>query len=643
MASSPSTDLLLPHSSWEPPRELPDLSRYDMIAVDLETCDPELHTRGPGWVAFGPGHVAGIAYSAWEGPTGYLPIAHGAGTNMDRNKVLDWARREFRRPDQAKVFHNAGYDIGWLKREGVDVRGPIVDTQLLAALLDESRRARKRYYTLDDLGADYLGRRKDESLLRDAARVCGLDPKNELWKLPPPFVGAYAEQDARLTLELYRQLWINCEDQDLELVMELECALIPTTIDMRWRGVRVDVPRAERLLRVGRWLEDLARENVDRAAEGEKLEPLPTLDDLMRAPPAVACNASILKHSVDIWSDPAVAKLPPEATAAVEVAKRVHRAMMWVQTQVLGNLRGDDRVHPNWTQLVDGEYGTITGRYACAGPNLHGAPRRDPLIGNHIRSLFLPEKGERWASLDYSQQEPRLVVHYASLMRLDGAEEAVRYYHEPDADFHQMVADMCGVDREQAKTVNNGLAYGMGVTQLGQTLGLAPEDAGRFFAEYHKRLPYVLHLSRAANRKAQYDGFVRTLLDRRCRFDLWEPRRVWEEKQKNPVTPLPRAEAEKEWRSMPLERAYTYRAMARLIQGSAADQTKAAMRMCALIPGATLLAQIHDELCFSIASQEEELLLQLREGMACAIPLRVPVRVDVKVGDTWGDGKEVTW
>jgi len=642
--SSPNSNLLIPYSDWEPVKELPDLSAYDTIAVDCETRDPEMSTpRGVGWVPGGRGYLIGISVAVLNGPCIYLPIAHEAGTNLDKDTVVRWARTELGRPNQTKVFHNACYDLGWLRRTAVEVRGPIRDTQLLAALLDEGRRARKRSYALDDLGSDFVGRRKDESLLRDAARVCGLDPKSELYRLPPNFVGPYAEQDARLTLELDVILGMNIQAQGLETVAKLECDLIRKTFEMRWRGVRIDTERANLLRHAGKWLEFLARKNVDWAWEGRAYDSrLPSLQYLMEH--RDECGGTVpLEYVVDIWSEPAVQRLhekldrPGEVHpiwSAIDTAKRISRAITFVEVAILGNIRSafhaQDRVHPNWTQLVDDEYGTITGRFSCSGPPLHQTPRRDPLVGNLVRELFLPEEGTSWASLDYSQQEPRITVHYAASMGLPGAEAAAQYYREREgADFHQMVAEMAGIDRGRAKTLNLAIAYGMGKTKVIEMLGAEAE----LWERYHDKFPFVWALGQAAMRKARADGYVRTLLGRRVRFDMWEPYRTFEERQKGPLTALPREEAEMKWPNDRLERAYTYRAISRLIQASAADQIKKAMVDCGEVP----LLQVHDELCFSVdLTYPNNRLQKIREAMIQAIPLCVPVEVTQKVGRTWG-------
>ena len=143
--------------------------------------------------------------------------------------------------------------------------------------------------------------------------------------------------------------------------------------------------------------------------------------------------------------------------------------------------------------------GTVTGRFSSSNPNLQQIPARDPEIKKLIRGLFIPEEGQRWGSFDYSSQEPRLLVHYCSVLRQRDRhpmiDEVIDEYHKGDADFHQMVADMAGISRKEAKTVNLGIMYGMGVGKLAAQLVLSTEEAKALMAKYHQRVPFVKTLA----------------------------------------------------------------------------------------------------------------------------------------------------
>jgi DNA polymerase I-like protein with 3'-5' exonuclease and polymerase domains len=226
---------------WNIPSEYPDLTQYKSIAIDLETRDPNIQTLGPGW-ARNDGYVVGIAVAAGD-YQGYFPIRHENGHNLDPDITMRWLKKQMATPDIPKIMHNATYDAGWLHAEGVDVQGRIIDTMVAAPLVDENRFS----YSLNNLGRDYIDMRKDEKMLRAAAKDWGIDPKADMWRLPPKFVGAYAEQDALMTLKLWEYLQIEINKQDLTHIFDLETSLIPMMLDMRKQGVRVDLDKAARV------------------------------------------------------------------------------------------------------------------------------------------------------------------------------------------------------------------------------------------------------------------------------------------------------------------------------------------------------------------------------------------------------------
>ena len=185
-----------PQTEWVPPLNLPDLKEYLEIAIDLETRDPNLMSMGSGSVR-GDGEVVGIAVAV-EGWSGYFPIAHEAGGNMDRALVLDWFE-EVLHTDATKIFHNAMYDVSWIRSLGFQIRGGIIDTMIAASLVNENRWS----FTLDSISKEFIGMGKNEKVLTDSAKAWGVNPKAEMWRLPAPLVGEYAERDAEVTLKLW--------------------------------------------------------------------------------------------------------------------------------------------------------------------------------------------------------------------------------------------------------------------------------------------------------------------------------------------------------------------------------------------------------------------------------------------------------
>ena len=179
-----------------------------------------------------------------EGWSGYYPIAHEGGGNMDKRVVLEWFKKVCA-TDAVKIFHNAMYDVCWIKSYGIPINGHIMDTMVMASLIDENR----MWYTLNSISFDYLREVKDEKALKEAAESWGIDPKKELYKLPAMYVGSYAEKDAELTLELFKVLSREISKQRLTNIFDLETQLFPCLIEMKFRGVSVDVERAHKLKR----------------------------------------------------------------------------------------------------------------------------------------------------------------------------------------------------------------------------------------------------------------------------------------------------------------------------------------------------------------------------------------------------------
>jgi len=295
------------------------------------------------------------------------------------------------------------------------------------------------------------------------------------------------------------------------------------------------------------------------------------------------------------------------------------------------------RIHGHINQLRSEGGGTVSGRLSMSNPNLQQIPARNPRFAKAIRGLFLPEEGEKWASLDYSQQEPRILVHYASLIGkrgLTGSDLFVKAYREnPKTDFHQMVADIAKIPRKQAKVMNLALMYGMGQTRLAESLDVTVEEAKGLIQQYHQQVPFVKELMDSVQRHVggpMGSGFVRSLLGRKCRFNLWEPNLFVTSKA------LPKEQATIEYGNN-IKRAYTYKSLNRLIQASAADQVKKAM--CEIYQtGKVPLIQIHDELAFSVKDLEEAQALQ--EIMETCVKLQVPSPTDAALGPNWGNLKE---
>ena len=605
-------------TEWNIPTEFPDLRQVDEIAIDLETRDPDLIKKGSGAV-IGNGEVIGIAV-ATSHYKGYFPIAHQGGGNMDKKRVLSWLK-DVLEADSTKIFHNAMYDVCWLRAMGFKINGDIVDTMIAAAITDENRFR----YDLNSLSWKYLGFGKNEAALAEAAAEWGIDPKSEMYKLPSLHVGSYAERDAEATFGLWQEMKKEIIHQDLEDIFDLETELFPCLVDMRFKGVRVDVEGAHKIKKElieqeHKLLYEIKREtNIDTQIWAARS--ISEVFDVLRLeyPRTDKTQApSFTKNFLQEHKHPVV--------NMIAKAREVNKAHTTFIDSIL-RYQHKGRIHAEINQLRNAGGGTVTGRFSYQNPNLQQIPARNKDLGPKIRSLFIPEDGCKWGCFDYSQQEPRLVVHYAALYKLPSVYDVVDAYEtDSNSDFHQTVADMADIPRSQAKTINLGLFYGMGKNKLQAELGVTKDKAAELFNRYHAKVPFVKQLMEKASNRAQDRGQIRTLLGRLCRFHLWEPNQFGMHKA------MTHEDALRE-HGPGIKRAYTYKALNKLIQGSAADMTKKSMLELykeGIIPH----IQIHDELDLSIETDAQA--KKIIEIMEHAVTLEVPNKVDYEFGKNWG-------
>ena len=645
--------MIVAHTEWVPPKEFPDLRKADEIAIDLETRDPNLKSKGSGAIS-GDGEVVGIAVAV-DGYKGYFPIAHEEGPNLDRKKTLEWFKDICECP-ATKIFHNAMYDVCWIRNLGIKINGLIVDTMIAASLINENRFS----YTLNTLSWHHLGEGKSEARLTEAAKERGLDPKAEMWRMPAIEVGAYGEKDAEITLKLWQKLKKIIIEDNLQNIFNLETDLFPCLVDMRHLGVRVDVEKANQLktamavkeenllqqIKIETGIDTQIWAATSIAKVFEKLKLPYTLTEKTNSP-------SFTKNFISNHENPIV--------NMIAEARKINKVRTtFIDTILKHEHKG--RIHADINQIRSDDGGTVTGRFSYSNPNLQQIPARDPETGPLIRSLFIPEEGCKWGTFDYSQQEPRLVAHYALKFSLPSVNQiADSYENDPSTDFHKIVAEMANIPRSQAKTINLGLFYGMGKAKLMNELDLTKDKADELFKKYHDRAPFVKQLMNKVMNAALNKGQIKTLLERRCRFPKYEPilkgsdwgkyipaedeERMKELQEMGPILKDFEGNVIKEkdgkpkknyWHNNPTRRAFTYKALNKLIQGSAADMTKKAM-VDLYKEGHLAHIQIHDELDFSIESKEQA--DKIKKIMEQAVDLEVPNKVDYESGPNWGEIK----
>ena len=606
-------------TEWVKPEEFPDLRQANTIAIDLETYDPDLKSKGSGSVIKN-GKVVGIAVAV-DGYSGYFPFDHKGGGNLEKSKVIQWFKDVCECPAD-KVFHNAMYDVCWIRKMGIKINGNIYDTMIAASLVNENRFR----FDLNSLGWEYCGKGKNETELKQIAKEWDMDPKADMWQLPAMYVGKYAERDAELTLDLWKVMQKELSDQDLGSIFELETDLFPCLVDMKFLGVKVDVNKAHKVKQQLTLREEILLHKIKKetgqdiqiwaarsiAKVFEKLNLPFDRTEKTKAP-------SFTKNFLSSHEHPLVKMI-----AEIREINKAHTT--FIDTIIRYEHLG--RIHADINQIRSDSGGTVTGRFSYSNPNLQQIPARNKDLGPMIRSLFIPESNCEWGCFDYNQQEPRLVVHYASLDQDASVFNVRDAYNTGNADFHAIVAKMADIPRPQAKVINLGLFYGMGKAKLQAELGVSKEKAEELFSIYHSRVPFVKNLMKSVSNRAQQRGQIRTLLGRLCRFHLWEPNSFGMHKA------LPFEQAVQEHGPGSIRRAYTYKALNKLIQGSAADMTKKSMLELhkeGIIPH----IQIHDELDISVENDKQA--KRIIEIMESAVDLEVPNKVDYESGKNWGD------
>lgn len=637
-----------PDTGWLPPREFPNLRWATRISVDVETWEPDFD-HGPGWGrGAGKGHIVGVSIGAQDSENNigkwYFPVRHEVEghLNMPAHSVFGWLREVLHTPMIPKVFANGIYDIGWLTEEQIYVEGRYHDVQFAEALLHESGQV-----GLEHLGQKYVGEGKDstgmyEWLASAYGGTVGGKQRANIYRASPRLVGSYAESDADLPLRILQKQLPLLDAESLTEVYDMECALARLLVRMRLAGVRVDVAGAERMYdelqrEIAGMYDSMASRFGYRVSsvDSGQLEPLFTAAGV-KFPTTETGKPSFRKD----W----LANLDhPLGEAINEIREREKLCGTFLKSYILDrNTNG--YLHGSFHPLRSDDGGTRSGRLASSDPNLQNIPARSE-IGKRIRKLFLHDYGHvAFEANDYSQIEYRFLAHFAVGPGADSVRE--EYATNPDTDYHDytqdLVLDKTGlkIDRKPIKNINFGLLYGMGKPKLSRQIGVARDVADQLFNAYHAGAPYVQATMAAASDEAQALGYVTTIMGRRSRFDLWEPREI-DYDERDPA--LPYHAAIRQYGSN-IQRAYTHKAINRRLQGSSADMMKKAMVVCYEagifeVTGIPRLT-VHDELGFSVPDDSpavNEAYAEMRRIMTTCIPLRVPVKVDTGRGPNWGD------
>lgn len=571
---------LLPESDWVLPPW--PVASQTPLAVDLETKDPTLKDRGPGFL-FGEGHPIGFAVA---NETGAIYVPDPGPRDYDRLAWLAAAADEI-------VFHNASYDLGWLPFHIPPDK--VRDTLVAEALLDENRFS----YSLDSIAKDRSLPGKDEARLRKAASLLGVDPKAEMWRLPPGYVGPYAQQDAVITLKLWGKQKALLEEEELMELFLMECRLIPTFLAMTRKGIRLDCNKAA-------MMHETANEIVKAGCRQLRISSPWSRRDVAKL---IGCSPQdpMDKHTLSQTK---------EGQAILNL--RVHDKNAQFLLSVLQK-QHKGRLHPQYHQTRRDEGGTVSGRISSSHPNIQQQPPK-------TRCIYLPEEGDTWAKFDYSGQEPLFWVHYALKLGYRQAWEAKKAIERGEKLYNLLVNKSDNqLSYKEAKICGLARGYGMGPAKMSHTYGFTIEEAERLLEYFDQTAPYVQNTARSAQRLAEDRGYIKTILGRRCRFNTF-------------VDPMGSVYCAPQPKHLRDKRLYTYKAFNRLIQGSSADQTKKAM--LSLVESGFepyLRIQVHDELNFSIHKKALKDIKDIKEVMETCMgdALLVQPSVSVETGESW--------
>lgn len=595
------------------------------VAIDIETSDPDLKKLGPG--PRRTGFITGVAFAIEDGPAHYLPVAH-AEDNLPKEAVWAYLRDQFANYQGELVGAYLAYELSYFLHERFRFHpeARFRDVGIAAPLISEIEEG----YSLQAIATRLGLKGKDETLLNEAAQAYGVTSKGGMRHLPARFVADYATQDVRLPLEVFDRQRPLLAAQKLEGIFDLESKCLPVLARMQQVGVAVD---QKQLDFVESWsieqeTEALAkiRHHTGIAIELDQITQPKLLERILQAIGIVVGRTA--KGLPNIDKD-ALAKIDHPVAEEISWARKVNKLRgTFVESVRAHQVRG--RIHSTMNQMAGPKdengneletKGARYGRLSSEHPNLQQQPSRDE-FAEMWRSIYIPDGG-LWASCDYSQQEPRLTTHYAVKAGCKGAHLAAKAYRDnPKMDAHDMMARLTGLDRKYAKTIFLGLCYGMQGAKLAQRLGLptdlvehrytgrkirvAGKEAQDILDKFHANAPFIRELSDECKRLADRRGFIITLLGRRCHFPVDDAGNY-------------------DW---------TYRALNRLIQGSAADQIKAAM-VAVDAAGIPLQLQVHDELDTTVSGPEQA--RQIGQIMTDVVQLEVPMRVDVETGPSWGE------
>ena len=651
----------IPSSDWKPPRDFPNLSGAKLIGLDTETYDPNLKTNGPGW-ARDDGHIVGISLSTGE-QNWYFPIRHTIQPelNMDINQVYKFLS-DVLGTNCDKTGANLSYDVGWLDYEGVIVQGRLLDIQYAEALLFDTAKS----FSLDTLSKKYIGVGKTSNAMYEwSAKSYGGEPNSRsqggnIYRCPTTLVGPYAEDDAGYPIKIMKQQQKMLVDSGLWDLFMLECKLTRVLLGMRKRGVPISEDGAHK---ANVFLTSKINEHRSALKDilGFEINP-ESPEDLVKAHKSLNIKYATTSKGNPSFSEKALLSNPSIITPHILKARKHKKARDTFVTNAILNKQYKGKIYPTLHPLRTDDNGAVSGRFASSMPNIQQFPSRNVDTAPLVRGIFVPEDGHTgWIKLDYSQIEYRIFAHVSN------DENLIQSYQDPTTDYHTIVGEMLNglLPRKLIKTLNFGSLFGMGYDAILDYLKLSltslqAEDilmslvqdpqfsnstelfsvlARAVIEKYASQFPAAGESLQRYSQQIMRTGEIRTLLNRRNTFELWEPAGY------GSGTPLPLKQARSAYGE--IVRAGSHRGLNRVTQGGSADMIKKGMvdayeeglfdedRLG--FPHIT----VHDELDFSFKEDYREDFRTLRNVMQNAIKLKVPVIMDAELGTNWGNVEEM--
>lgn len=625
-----------------------------IVAVDIETYDPNLHTMGDG-ACRGDGEM--LCASTYDGQTvrGYR-----------YNDKVQWADFVKIMEDESidKVFHNGMYDLSWLVCNlDIHVRGELHDTMTRQAYINEYSelsldKCCKAMNVRGKIADDTIERWWDENKARlfatgVLARKKSAIRNERLWDHAAVLFNTFQEfadlmllyngQDCVATYNLYMSQaeWLNSNVPEYAMYM-VDTKLVPLVLRMKQVGIRVDMDMLAKL--------DVAVCKDIAGVEAKLAEQYGITPDIINSPKKFGERMNALgihspikseKTGKDSWNAVARSRINHPVMDLVNTYKVYYATLhKYLRGDMANSILSDGRIHCTFTPNKREDAGTVTGRFSCVHPNLQNIPARSKNVehdyAQKMRELFLPEPGYILAAMDYSQIEYLLLAHFAVGPQADWFREQARN----GVDFHTVAMDATGIPvRNVVKTFNYGIIYGMGWRKaLNLNYGLFSKAAAEHnktpeeytqgvYNEYHKRLPVIKDTMSNVQDMARMYGYVRTIGGRKQH----KPRPMYDA-------------------ATGRTQDYIYKMLNKLIQGSAADILKVAMYDCynsgvfdVLVPHLT----VHDELVVSAPYNEEgtNALVKMKQCMENAFSdvLKVPMSVNVEAGPNWGYWSSDIW